>query len=100
MNSTVVDFYKFARTNPEIIAKLSEKCDQEVFLARTVEAGQAAGFSFSLEEARHGLADISQLVEDIANDDELTDFELELVSAGFPARPEIKQPSKGTGFGK
>ena len=82
MNTTVIDFYKFARTNPEIVTQLSAERDPEAFLARAVEAGREAGFDFSLEEARLELTDLPQLINDIANDDELTDFELELVSAG------------------
>ncbi len=82
MNQAIVEFYAKARNDEQLIAMLS-KCAtlDELADTATAEAGKL-GFHFTKEEAKAAGMDIASLRSAVMNDDELNDFELEMVAAG------------------
>jgi len=84
MNQNIIDFYQTLRNDEAMLASMSrcETVDQIMEIA--VEEGAKLGFHFSKEEAMAAGMDIDTLRASVMNDDELNDFELELISAGLP----------------
>ena len=84
MNQNIIDFYQTLRNDEAMLASMSrcETVDQIMEIA--VEEGAKLGFHFTKEEAMVAGMDINTLRASVMNDDELNDFELELISAGLP----------------
>jgi len=84
MNRNIVDYYQKVREDKALQAAYAgcENIDQIVETA--VNEGGKLGFSFTKEEAAAIGFDIEALHGAATNDDELSDFELELVAAGLP----------------
>lgn len=84
MNANVIEFYKKVRADQDLIKALSEGQTVEEFSDIAVK--KAAEIDIQLERADvvGALDDLKGLITEAANDDELTDLELELVAAGIP----------------
>ncbi len=84
MSDAVMEFYKVARRDKEIVDLLSGISDEAMFIKTAMELGREKGFVFTAEEAGSAISEFEVLIEHASNDDELTDFELEMVAAGAP----------------
>lgn len=87
MNQHIIDFYKKLREDDAMIATLAKGQTHEQVMEIAVDEAAKLGFHFTLEEAMAVGMDIDTLRATVMNDDELNDFELELIAAGFPAEP-------------
>ncbi len=84
MNDAVMEFYKVARRDNEMVSLLAGIEDETLFISTVVKLGREKGFVFTAEEAGAAISQFEGFIEHAANDDELTDFELEMVAAGIP----------------
>ncbi|MRG73950.1 hypothetical protein GH722_19505 [Alphaproteobacteria bacterium HT1-32] len=84
MSDAVMEFYKVARRDDEMVSLLAGIEDEALFIKTAMELGREKGFVFTAEEAGAAISQFDGFIEDVSNDDELTDFELEMVAAGLP----------------
>ena len=84
MNQHIIDFYQVLRDDDAMLASLSQCETVDEIMEVAVEEGGKLGFHFTKEEAMLAGMDIETLRASVMNDDELNDFELELISAGLP----------------
>ena len=88
MTTSAEDFYRIARTDDEILDRLSGIQDEAVFIGTIEDIARERGFSLTSEEIRLAIFNLTEIVQSVANDDELTDFELEMIAAGIPINCE------------
>ncbi len=86
-------FRQHVNASPALQAQVAGSfVNGEVDYSGLSELGRGCGFDFSADEAKSALA---------AAQDELSDFEMELVSGGIvSAGFEKEETSRGSGFGK
>lgn len=84
MNQNIIDFYQVLRNDDAMLASLARCETVDDIMEVAVEEGGKLGFHFTKEEAMAAGMDIDTLRANVMNDDELNDFELELISAGLP----------------
>lgn len=84
MNQNIIDFYQTLRNDDAMLASLSRCETVDEIMETAVEQAGKLGFHFTKEEAMAVGMDIDTLRASVMNDDELNDFELELISAGLP----------------
>ncbi|MFO7482215.1 hypothetical protein [Oceanibaculum nanhaiense] len=82
MNQDIVGFYQRLRVNDRLLAILSKGDTVEGIMEIAVEEAGKLGFHFTKEEALAIGMDIDTLRANVMIDDELNDFELELIAAG------------------
>ncbi len=82
MNANVIEFYKKVRTNQGLIEALSEGQTAEQVSEIAVKKAAEMGITLETADVIAALDQFQELAADAANDDELTEFELELVAAG------------------
>ncbi len=83
MNPNIIALYQIIREDAQIQAELSG-LDTEPYADVIMGYAAKHNLSFSRNEAISAIIECDQLVLSAVNDDELTDFELELVAAGVP----------------
>jgi len=83
---TPVDFYHELRTGPVIMAKLEGLNHTDDIAAKLFQYATANGHKVKLDEIHDGLRKVNEIVADAVGDDELSDFKLEVVHAGSPAK--------------
>ena len=84
MMKSVQEFYSIARTDDEIISALSAIQDEAVFIETVDRLAREKGFILTVEDIKYSISNFQEVIQNVANDDELTDFELEMVAAGNP----------------
>lgn len=84
MNQDIIDFYQILRKDDAIIAELSALETADEILDTAVIRGGMLGFHFTKEEASAASRGMDAFRANLANDDELSDFELDLIAAGSP----------------
>lgn len=84
MNQNIIDFYQVLRNDDAMLASLARCETVDDIMEVAVEEGGKLGFHFTKEEAMAAGMDIDTLHANVMNDDELNDFELELIAAGVP----------------
>lgn len=84
MNQNIIGYYKQMRVSEDLLAAFAHSKDFEDMIDIAVEQGGKLGFSFTKEEALAAGLNFKALCSQAANDDELTEFELEMISAGAP----------------
>ncbi len=89
-----LEFYKIVRTTPELWQDLAAAPDTETLVAKVTTLSGAHGITLSPDDIRAALADLPKLISETADDEELSDEELELVAAGAQTCGE-----KGLEFG-
>ncbi|WP_417822411.1 hypothetical protein [Terasakiella sp.] len=82
MNDNVVALYSHVRGNGELMDELSQITNEQELSTRVVLMGKELGFTISEEDALWGLTHIDEFIQEAVTGDELSDLELELVSAG------------------
>ena len=88
MTTSAEDFYRIARTDDEILDRLSGIQDEAVFIGAIEDIARERGFTLTSEEIRLAIFNLTEIMQSVANDDELTDFELEMIAAGIPINCE------------
>ena len=83
MSGAALGFYKFVRRDDQMVNMFKNISDEALFITTAVELGHKHGYIFSTDEAATALAQFDSFIE-AASNDELTDFELEMVAAGLP----------------
>ena len=84
MSISVCDFYSIIRTDNDILSRLSAIEDGAVFIETIGDLAKERGIILTAEEIGQAMSSFDEVIQNVANDDELTDFELELVAAGVP----------------
>jgi hypothetical protein len=84
MNANVIEFYKKVRADQGLIDALSEGKTVEEFTEIAVEKAAEIGILLEAADVVAALGQFKAVIEKAANDDELTEVELELVAAGVP----------------
>ncbi|MCF3630555.1 hypothetical protein RJ527_04815 [Thalassospiraceae bacterium LMO-SO8] len=82
MNTNVVEFYKKVRTDQNLIEALSEGKTTEEFIKTAVDKAAEMGITLQQDDIVAACGNFAELCKLAANDDELTEFELEMISAG------------------
>ena len=82
MNANVIEFYKKVRTDKGLIEALSEGKTAEEFYTIAVDKAAEVGITLQEDDVKEACEKFGELRVLAANDDELTEFELEMVSAG------------------
>ncbi|MAN81467.1 MAG: hypothetical protein CMM77_05195 [Rhodospirillaceae bacterium] len=82
MNTNVVEFYKKVRTDQNLIEALSEGKTTEEFIKAAVNKAAEMGITLQQDDVVTACRNFEDLCKLAANDDELTEFELEMISAG------------------
>tara|TARA_R110001592_G_scaffold361214_1_gene671318 strand:- start:15898 stop:16200 length:303 start_codon:yes stop_codon:yes gene_type:complete len=82
MNANVVEFYKKVRTDQGLIEALSEGKTTEEFTKIAVTKAAEMGIALQADDIVAACGQFDELCKLAANDDELTDFELEMIAAG------------------
>ncbi|MAN81468.1 MAG: hypothetical protein CMM77_05190 [Rhodospirillaceae bacterium] len=85
MNANVVEFYKKVRTDQGLIEALSEGKTAEEMSAIAVKKAAELGITLQQDDVVAACNNFTELCKLAANDDELTEFELEIISAGVSA---------------
>ena len=88
MNQNIIGFYQTLRDDDVMIASLGKGETMEQIMEIAVDEAAKLGFSFTKEEALAIGMDIDTLRANVMNDDELNDFELELIAAGTASWPK------------
>ncbi|MEQ8503918.1 MAG: hypothetical protein RIB80_01235 [Rhodospirillales bacterium] len=83
MNANVIEFYKKVRADKGLIEALSEGKTDEAFSKIAIEKAAELGIHLETADTIDALKHLDKLVHTAANDDALTDFELELIAAGI-----------------
>ncbi|MEQ9557337.1 MAG: hypothetical protein RIG67_16320 [Rhodospirillales bacterium] len=83
MNTNVVEFYKKVRTDQGLIEALSEGKTAEEMSAIAVKKAAELGITLQQDDVVAACGNFEELCKLAANDDELTEFELEIISAGY-----------------
>lgn len=83
MNANIIEFYKKVRTDQGLIEALSEGKSTEEISAIAIEKAAEMGIELEPAEVGEAIGSFDKLATAAANDDELTDFELELIAAGY-----------------
>lgn len=83
MNANVIEFYKKVRADQGLIEALSEGKTTEEFSEIAVKKAAEMGITLEMSDVIAATGQFKHVIS-VANDDELTDFELELVAAGVP----------------
>ncbi len=79
------EFYAHLRDKPDLWSELARIDDPEEFYDAVVAAAVGEGYHLDANMVRSVTAEeFLALLQGVANDDELTDEELELVAAGSP----------------
>lgn len=86
----LVAFYRQIRENDALMRRLFACPDDANLIAAVLREAEASGFSFQPADVELVLSDLTSFIA-IANDDELTDHELELVAAGGSQYGQGKQ---------
>lgn len=96
MNANVIEFYKKVRDDKGLQEALSEgKTAGDVAEIAVAKAGEM-GIQLEKGDVVAALGQFKDLVKTVANDDELTDYELELAAAGgFPSSSDENGQSTG-----
>lgn len=82
MNANVIEFYKKVRTDKGLQEALSEgNTVEEISEIAVAKAGEA-GIQLEKSDVLVAMGQMKEIVSAVANDDELTEFELEMVAAG------------------
>ncbi len=94
MNQNIVDYYQTVRQDKALQAAYAGCENFDQIIEKAVDEGRKLGFSFTKEEALAAGMNFKALCSQAANDDELTEFELEMISAGSispgkPIKPEF-----------
>lgn len=84
MNTNVIEFYKKVRADQGLIDALSEGKTAEEFSEIAVKKAAEIGIQLETADVAAALGQFKAVIEKAANDDELTELELELVAAGVP----------------
>ena len=82
MNANIIEFYKKVRTDQGLIEALSEGQTAEQVSEIAVKKAAEMGITLETADVIAALDQFQELAADAANDDELTEFELELIAAG------------------
>lgn len=83
INTTEKEFYNVLRSNPALWAEMAQIEGHDKLCSAIVETGQEMGYALDPDHVRSvAPEDLMGLIGEAANDDELTDQELELVAAG------------------
>lgn len=85
LNKEVVEFYRVARVDNTLMETLSAAQSTDDLARVAVREAGKLGFHFTEQEAKAASMDIASLCNSAVNDDELTDFELEMIAAGSGA---------------
>lgn len=81
-SATVIEFYQKIRSTPAMWAELAEQPSQEALIARVETMSAEHGFTISRAEISASVNQMDTLINEAADDDSLTDDELEMVAAG------------------
>ena len=85
MNPNITALYKIIRNDDQIMAKLSG-LDAEPFADAIMDYSTKHSLPLTRSEALSAISAYDQVVQSAVNDDdELTDFELEMAAAGSPS---------------
>lgn len=84
MNANVIEFYKKVRADQGLIEALSEGKTVEEISEIAVKKAAEIDIQLNTADVVAALGQFKELVTEAANDDELTELELELVAAGIP----------------
>ena len=84
MNANVIEFYKKVRADQGLIEALSEGQTVEEISEIAVKKASEMGIQLNTADVVAALGRFKELITEAANDDELTELELELVAAGIP----------------
>lgn len=84
MNANVIEFYKKVRADQGLIEALSEGQTVEEISAIAVKKAAEIDIQLNTADVVAALGQFKELVTEAANDDELTEIELELIAAGIP----------------
>lgn len=82
MNANVVEFYRKARVDQGLIEALSEGKTAEEFVNIAVTKAAEMGLHFEKNDVIDAFDQFETFVAAAANDDELTEFELQYIAAG------------------
>jgi len=84
MNANVIEFYKKVRADQGLIEALSEGQTVEEISEIAVKKASEMGIQLNTADVVAALGRFKELITEAANDDELTELDLELVAAGIP----------------
>ncbi|MEQ9557336.1 MAG: hypothetical protein RIG67_16315 [Rhodospirillales bacterium] len=82
MNANVVEFYKKVRTDQGLIEALSEGKTAEELSTIAVNKAAEMGITLQMDDVVAACGNFEELCKLAANDDELTEFELEVIAGG------------------
>lgn len=82
MNNNIIEFYRAVRQDQPLFDQLVTMQDADQLVEAVMSAGPKFGFDLTQDDVRQGLNSLTEIIAEVGNDEELTDFELEFVSAG------------------
>ncbi|WP_162305875.1 Nif11-like leader peptide family natural product precursor [Oleisolibacter albus] len=82
--AALIEFYRLVREDEAVMGRLAACRTPEELVAAVVEESARRGLSVDAPSVELALSDLKSFI-DLANDDALTDLELEIVSAGSGA---------------
>lgn len=78
-----IAFYAAIRQDPETLARLGQAGSEVEFIETIMDEAEKRGFALTAEMVKAALANLPALVTETAQDTELSEMELELVSGGI-----------------
>ena len=84
MNANVIEFYRKVRTDQGLIEALSEGKSVEEISEIAVTKAAEMNMPLRTDDVLAVSGNLNDVIAAAVNDDELTEFELELVAAGVP----------------
>tara|TARA_R110001592_G_scaffold361214_1_gene671319 strand:- start:16468 stop:16773 length:306 start_codon:yes stop_codon:yes gene_type:complete len=82
MNANVIEFYKKVRMDQGLIGALSEGKTMEEFYTIAIDKAAEIGLTFQEDDVKEACEKWGELRMLATDDGELTEFELEIISAG------------------
>ncbi|MBD9650274.1 hypothetical protein JVX98_31825 (plasmid) [Ensifer sp. PDNC004] len=97
-DSQTISFYSAIRNDREALGRLAAAKSESELIELILDEARTRNCLLEVEQIRAGLANLGSLVGKAAGNDELRDFELELVSGGVEsAREQWERAKKANG---
>ncbi len=81
-SKNVTDFCSKIQNAPEMLTRLSGQHSTDALVAEIKSMGAEMGIKFEEGEIEDNLSSIDEVIKSVAQDDQLTDDELELIAGG------------------
>lgn len=93
-DTQTLEFYSAVRRDREALDRLVQAGSEAELIELIMDEAEKRGFVPTQELVKAGLSNLGAIIQQVAGSDELTEMELEIVSAGYG---EVRGPTDSCG---